>query len=246
MTAENFRVIASKIMDSEKKDSKKVFITTSATTGEGKTTVIINLAHALAQFGKRVIVMDADFRKPNVHKVMKMDLKPGLYQILFPDNSNEKISTLKTKNYPIIISAGIISKNPGEILNSSKFDHLITTLKSHFDFILIDSSPVLNIADSSIITRVCDGIIFILKSNTHEKGIIKRAFDQLSPNLTQNSQKGRKKTNETKIISSSNNNPAQLMGIVLNQFDFNNDPYGYGNYYEKYTKDYFSNDYSAH
>ena len=240
MIAESFRVIAKKIMDSANKNSKKVFVTTSSTTDEGKTTVTINLAHALAQFGKRVIVVDADLRKPSIHKVMKMNLKPGLYQILFPNKSNGEQQKLKVKNYPTIVSAGTISKNPVEILNSPKFDHLINALKNHFDFILIDSPPILNISDASIITRVCDGIIFTLKSNAHEKGIIKRAFNQLFVNSAEVAKNGHR-NNREETISSSNGNPVKLMGIILNQYDFKNDPYGYGEYYEEYTKDYFNN-----
>jgi succinoglycan biosynthesis transport protein ExoP len=232
MLAENFRLIATKIIETTKRNSQKVMLVTSSTPEEGKTTVTSNLAFAFAQLGKKVIVLDADFRRPNIHNIMKTAFQPGLSQLLDSKNPKEIMSKWKIKNNPAFFSAGVKSNNPTQTLNSPSFEYAIKLLKNNFDYVLIDTPPVLNISDTSIISQVSDGIIFVLKSNVHDQKLINRALTQLLPD------------SEQKQI---NNNPNQngkmqtkLIGIIMNQYDYKNETqYGYGNYYGKYAKEYF-------
>lgn len=240
MFSENFRVIAAKIIDSAKNNSTKVLLVTSSTPEEGKTTVTSNLAQALAHFGQRVMILDADFRRPNLHNIMKVNIKPGLSQILESKNLKEIAANWRSQSNPALIPAGIKSNNPAHILNSPNFKYLIKLLRNDFDFILIDSPPILNISDTSLISKVCDEVLFILKSNVHDKRIVKRAFNQLFPDSTKLSQNSHKKINYEDLISNSGNNSVKLMGIIMNQYDYKNENYyGYRNYYGKYAKDYF-------
>ncbi|MGV7222363.1 MAG: GumC family protein [Nitrospinales bacterium] len=231
MFAENFRLIATKIIETANNNSQKVMLVTSSTPEEGKTTVISNLAHAIAQLGKKVIVLDADFRRPNLHNIMKTALKPGLSQLLDSPNPKEIMSKWRIKNNPTFISAGIKSNNPTQTLNSPSFQYAIKLLRNNFDIILIDTPPVLNISDTSIISQVSDGILFVLKSNIHDKKLVNRALSQLLPDSNQNN------NNQNGTATT------KLMGIIMNQYDYKNETqYGYGNYYGKYAKEYFQED----
>ena len=232
MIAENFRLIATKIIETTKNTSLKVMLVTSSTPEEGKTTVTSNLAHALAQLGKKVVVLDADFRRPNLHNIVKTALKPGLSQLLDSKTPKEIMSKWKIKGNPTFISAGIKSNNPTQTLNSPNFEYAIKLLKNNFDVVLIDTPPVLNISDTSIISQVSDGIIFVLKSNVHDTKLIKRALTQLLPDSEPNSHNNHQSQNGSART--------KLVGLIMNQYDYKNETqYGYGNYYGKYAKEYF-------
>jgi capsular exopolysaccharide synthesis family protein len=232
MFAENFRLIATKIIETANNNSQKVMLVTSSTPEEGKTTVISNLAHAMAQLGKKVIVLDADFRRPNLHNIIKTALKPGLSQLLDSQNPKEIMSKWRIKSNPTFISAGVKSNNPTQALNSPSFQYAIKLLRNNFDIILIDTPPVLNISDTSLISQFSDGIIFVIKSNAHDKKLVKRALNQILPDSAQ--------YNQTNHQNQNGKVTTKLVGIIMNQYDYKNEiQYGYGNYYGKYAKEYF-------
>lgn len=160
------------------KDIKTLLITSSIQS-EGKSTVIINYAVTLAQSGKKVLLIDCDLRRPNIHKLLHEPNTEGLMNVLMREISFEKsIKTTKVKNLYAIVS-GPIPPNPSEVLGSKRLKELIETLKDHFDMILIDAPPVMPVTDAVVLSNIADGTILNLAVGKTEKEIFKRSINSL-------------------------------------------------------------------
>src|SRR5207249_3602387 len=140
--AECFRAIRTNVIFSAAGESSRSLVVTSTGPGEGKTLVAANLAAALAQAGQRVLLVDADMRKPRVHEVFGHRQEPGLSNVLV---GNAKASeAVKSAGVPGLwsLSAGMLPPNPAELLGSKRFREFIATLGQHFDWVVIDTPPV--------------------------------------------------------------------------------------------------------
>ncbi|SDN32558.1 capsular exopolysaccharide family [Paenibacillus sp. yr247] len=160
------------------RETKKILITSSQPS-EGKTTTIANLAVAYAQENKKVLVIDADLRKPTLHHIFMKSNRVGLTNILANQNSLEEIIVSTDIPNLSLISSGPIPPNPSELLASRKMIELLKQLEQDFDLILIDSPPTISVTDSQILSTMCDGVLFVIHSGKVKRQVVVKALQNL-------------------------------------------------------------------
>ncbi|MFS0555440.1 CpsD/CapB family tyrosine-protein kinase [Brevibacillus sp. 179-C9.3 HS] len=142
----------------------RTMIITSAQPGEGKTTTISNLAIAFAQAGVNVLLIDGDMRKPTLHHVFRLQNELGLSSLLNGQAElNEVIQPINV-NRMDVITAGPIPEAPTELLSSERMRKFMYDVKFRYELILIDSPPLLPVADSQVLSSLVDGVLLVLRS----------------------------------------------------------------------------------
>jgi capsular exopolysaccharide synthesis family protein len=153
---------------------------TSAHPGEGKTTTILNLAVAYAHVGKKVLLIDADTRRPMVHQSFRMDNEIGLTNVLTKQNSvSEAIKNTEIPNLSIMTS-GPKHYNTSELLASKTFDELLIELKQRFDVILIDTPPAFALMDAKIVAAKSDGVLLVVQYRKVKRGEANRLKEEFA------------------------------------------------------------------
>ncbi len=154
--------LASMLLHSSESDKRQVFMIGSAMPGEGKSTVACQLAKGLAKFGKSVALVDFDLRRPSIHRYMDLPLEPGVSEFLHGNLSLEDaIQTTETANLSVM-TAGDWHGNLHERCTSGRVDELFDFLRSSYDLVIVDSSPVLPVHDSRVVGKFTDGVILTL------------------------------------------------------------------------------------
>lgn len=212
--AEPYRVLRTNLQFSAIDTPLRTILITSATPGEGKTTTASNLALALAMAGHRTILIDADLRRPSIHRVLGMTNERGLTTALIGHQPVEEY--LQPTPIPTlgVITAGQIPPNPSELLGSQRMRDCLDRLKGldSVDYVIIDSSPVLLASDPLAIAPIVDGVVCIVDSRSARRRSIVRTQEAL-----------------TKV-------GANILGAVLNRHSQKSDPYYYA-YYEYSSPD---------
>jgi capsular exopolysaccharide synthesis family protein len=209
-SAEAFRTLRTNIQFSSLDKELKSIVVTSSGSGEGKSTVMSNLAITMAESGKRVILIDCDLRKPSIHKKMGVTNSVGLTNILVQDLKKEECMVTTTVNNLFIITSGPIPPNPAELLGSKKMRDFIEELKGEYDLVLIDAPPVLAVTDAQILSTIVDGVIFVASYGEAQKNAVvdaKQLIDKVG---------------------------GKVLGIVFNKV-----PEAVSGYYGKYYKGYY-------
>jgi len=227
--SETFRAARTSILFSAAQTGGKVFMITSPSPGDGKSTTIANLAVSIAQTNKRVCLVDADLRRPRLPKNFGVQFDTGSMQYLNGEATlDEVLRPCDFQTNLTLLTTGGRPKNPGELVASKGFADMLTELRSRFDFVLIDSPPVIPVADATSLSSVVDGIILVLRIR---RGVMLTA----------------RKTKERLDMVHAN-----LMGVIVNGVDENSyyneygtyyrgayyGGYNYGKYYEKQYSDY--------
>lgn len=177
--SEVYRILRTKIHFSSKDQELKTLMITSTQTGEGKTTTISNLAVTYAQEGKRVLLIDADMRKPSLHRVFSVPNYQGLSTLLTGHTSvQDSIQETIVSNLSLLPS-GPVPANPAELMDSVVMRELLEQLKPEYDVILLDTPSVLSVSDSVIVSALCDGVVMIVASGKVRKDHLKKAKEQL-------------------------------------------------------------------
>lgn len=177
--SEAFRTLRTNIQFANVDNELKSIAFTSAGPGEGKSSTIANIAVAIAQTGKSILVIDADLRNPSQHKIYGLSNGEGLSTTLVtevPLLSQVQKGALEGLD---VLPAGPIPPNPAELLGSRKMRQLLDEAKNHYDMILIDTPPTIAVADSSILAQIVDGVILILSSGEVNRDYAIRAKEQL-------------------------------------------------------------------
>ena len=214
LVGESFRTLRTRIQFSKTRSNAKTIIVTSSAPGEGKTMISLNLAGSFARDEKKTIIVDCDLRKPRVHSILQESVSPGLTDYLFGKVSFENIIKMSKLTKMDFIPAGTIHSNASEILNSKKMIALLQRLKETYDIIVLDSPPILAVADTEVLSNFVDASILVVSSNSTELEWIKQSVDLL------------KREQST------------FLGIVLNNYDF---AMGYPSSYKNHGY-YYSND----
>jgi capsular exopolysaccharide synthesis family protein len=180
LAAEKFRFLGIRLRYLQQKRRLKCMVVTSCVAGEGKSTVAGNLACALAgSKQQKVLLLEGDLRRPSLAQQLGLEALPGLSELL------ESSSDLPTNVYRLeslalwILPAGKPSLNPLEILQMGKLSALMDRLEAVFDWIVIDSPPVLPLADTSIWMRRADGILFVTRPGTTAKRQLQRSLEAI-------------------------------------------------------------------
>ncbi|WP_188993502.1 CpsD/CapB family tyrosine-protein kinase [Paenibacillus nasutitermitis] len=173
--SESYRKLRTNIQFSSLDTPMKVLMVASAQVDEGKTTTISNLAIAYAQEGKKVLLLDADLRKPSLHRVLSQNNRNGLTNILTDQIKwRDAIKSTEIENLSVLV-AGPIPPNPSEILGNHRMNSLLEELKEQFDIVLIDTPPILAVTDSLIVSALCDGVIMVVSAGKVDKELVKKA-----------------------------------------------------------------------
>lgn len=205
--AEAFRTLRSNIERSNAEQPPKTILVTSSRPGDGKTTVASNLASIYAQSGKRVILLDADLRRPAIHHAMGISNRLGL-STLFRENFKLEQVWKTAKNTPPslkVITSGTLPANPAELLGSEKMLYLMADLRKNADIIIIDSPPMV-VADVQIMASLVDGVILVIQPGKSIAEEAKSTFAQLK------------------------RSGAQVLGVVFNRISRWNNQQSYGGY----------------
>ena len=177
--SEVFRLLRTNIQYINKDEKSTAIMLTSTTPENGKTFVTANLAITLAQANKRVILVDSDIRKPRLHKVFELENELGLSDYL--SNSTDGLYIRKTNVENLsIVTAGTMVNNPSELIGQEKFKKTIEALKEKYDYVIIDSSPILMVTDSILISRVVDATILIAIYNKTRIDDLKSAIRRIN------------------------------------------------------------------
>lgn len=176
---ESYRTLRTNIQFASVVDDIKVILTTSTAPGEGKTSTATNLAVVSASAGKRVLLIDADMRKPQVHQRFRASNLFGLSSLLIKERSLEDCVVSTSTDGLYLLTSGPIPPNPAEILASRTFAELTNLLREEFDLIIIDSPPVLSVSDSLSLTRIADGVLFVIDAQKTHRTHVKRAIQSL-------------------------------------------------------------------
>ena len=178
IAAESYRTLRTSIQYSSFDKEIQVIVITSAEPGEGKSTTAGNLALALAQDGKSVILIDCDLRKPSLHKRFKVSNTIGLSEILIGNQKIGEVAQMHNDNL-VVLTSGKVPPNPSEMLASKAMTNLIGNLKDNFDYIVLDSAPVQVVTDSQILSTKADGTILVVKAQKTKRDSVKNAIGLL-------------------------------------------------------------------
>lgn len=194
---------------SSAKGCKKVIVT-SASPGEGKTTTCLNLAIAFAQTDTKVLIIDADLRKPRLYRHLSIERENGLSDLLCGlIETKDAIKHCEAHNLDCITS-GQLPPNPAELLSSKEFELLLEELGASYDYIFVDTPPVTVVTEAAAMAKAANGVILVVRQNNTIHESIERALANL------------KMTN------------AKLLGFILN--GASDGAYGYGRYNSSYRK----------
>ena len=197
---------------------------TSALPQEGKTTTSINTAVVLAQKGVRVLLIDADLRRPSIHKTLGMGPHSGLSNVLTGSTKLENAITSTTVLPNLfVLPAGTPPPNPAELLASANMRDVLSQLREQYDHIVIDTPPSLSVTDAVVLSPRADAVVLVIRSGQTTKQALRRSRD---------------------ILTQVN---AKVVGVLLNAVDLSSpDYYYYYEYQGKYARYYRDEDSSGH
>ncbi|MCA9929385.1 MAG: polysaccharide biosynthesis tyrosine autokinase [Anaerolineales bacterium] len=189
-TSEAYRVLRTAIQFAVADDkSKRVLLVSSAVPEEGKSTTAANLAIVMAQAGNRVLLVDADLRRPSQHRVFKVSNKRGLSDLMLQfaaDGSKDDMQGLledAVQQTPVddlsLITCGPIPPNPSELLASQKMDTMLEAAAIDYDFVILDSPPVLAVTDSMILSAKADAMLMVVRARKSRKQYVKDVTERL-------------------------------------------------------------------
>ena len=209
--SEAFRTIRTNIFFASFDTPKRLIGVTSSVPEEGKTLFAANLAVSIAQADKRVLLIDADMRRPRLHRIFNQKRAPGLSNLIMAEDIEGAIGEAIRK-LPIpgvdVIYSGDIPHNPNELLGSQKLKGIIDLISERYDYILFDSPPILSVSDPVVLTNRLDGTILIIHAEKTDKNALKQALESIPDE--------------------------KVMGLVLNNINIERDRYYYRYYHQYY------------
>ena len=213
---EAYRMLRTSVLLSSAGTPPKTILITSSQPGEGKTTTAVNTAISLTQLGANVLLIDADLRRPAVHKAFKVSHSRGLSNYL---SGNVALSDLIV-DLPIpnlsLLPCGPIPPNPAELVSSERMKEMLRVLSQLYDHIIVDSPPLINVTDPVILSTMVDGTILVVQASRSTRDMLRRSRQELF------------------------GVGAKVFGVVLNNVDIKRDGYDeyyYYRYYSNYAQD---------
>jgi len=217
--SEAIRTIYTSLLLSHVDNPPTKILITSAQPDEGKTTTTLNLARMQAMAGRKVLIIEADLRRPGISKILNLEDKPGLVELLMGEAEIEDVLIKDLESGAFVIPAGKATQNPPTLLNSNTMSRLIDVLDEHFDVLFIDSPPVLAVSDARILATKVDATVFIVRWADTSRDMVMAAVKQLS------------------------NSTGSLAGIILSMVDLKkNSKYQYSDsfYYQNRNNKYYT------
>ena len=214
LTAEAFRsTLASILFLTAKARSTKVLVFTSGNVADGKTTSITNIAIAAAEIGKRVLIIDADLRRPRIHEVFDLPNGCGLSTLLLLDEVSEKSLQALIQATEIsglhVLTAGPATESAGHLLYAPSLSALLRQVRDEYDLVLVDTPPMLNMPDARIVGALADAVVLIVRASQTDRATLLSARERFNEDQT------------------------NVLGTILNGWDPTRTPHEY-NYYREY------------
>lgn len=213
---EAYRMLRTSVLLSTAGTPPKIILVTSSQPGEGKTTTAVNTAISLTQLGANVLLIDADLRRPAVHKAFKISHARGLSNYLSGNVAlSELIVELPIPNLSVL-PCGPIPPNPAELVSSERMKEMLRVLGQLYDHIIVDSPPLINVTDPVILSTMVDGSILVVQAGRSTRDMLRRSRQELA------------------------GVGAKVFGVVLNNVDIKRDGYDeyyYYRYYSNYGQD---------
>jgi capsular exopolysaccharide synthesis family protein len=180
LAAEQYRSLRTRVTRAENGRAFRTIIITSPNKGDGKSLTAANLALTMAQeFQQRVLLLDADMRRPSVHRLFGISETPGLSDVLMGGATIDDALVAVAEHRLTVLPSGIIPTHPAELLGSAAMRRMLDTLRTRFDRILIDMPPVAPLADVAIASPMVDGVLMIVRAGVTPKPAIERALSGL-------------------------------------------------------------------
>jgi capsular exopolysaccharide synthesis family protein len=213
--AEACRALRTNVLFSSAEEGARNLVVTSTGPGEGKTIVAANLAIGFAQAGQRILLIDADLRRPRVHQIFRQNLEPGLSNLMV--GHSVPSACIRKSHVPglWVLTGGRIPPNPAELLGSRRFKDFIQSLGEHFDSVVIDSPPVMAVTDAAVTASAATGIVFVVGAEMTSRHAARTAIQELG--------KGR----------------PRFLGVVLNRVELERNAYYYSKYYRREYSQYY-------
>jgi len=215
LITEAYRKLRTSILYSRPGEPPKTILFTSSTAGEGKTISVANTAIMFAQLGYNCLVIDADLRRPSCHRALRVSNDRGLTDFLVGQEALANV----IKPTPIanlsVLNCGAVAPNPTELIASKKMRDALDNLKERFDFVLVDSPPVMPVSDAIVLSTMVDGVVYVVRGQETPKNTVKAAISQLK-----------------------NDHQAKILGVLLNRVDVR--AAEYDDYYVHDGDDYYS------
>lgn len=177
--SEAYRSLRTNIDFSSIDEKLQTIMVTSAGPGEGKSTTITNLAVTYAQSDRKVVLIDADLRKPTAHRTFALSNRWGLSSAIAQQCTIEESIQMTTIPNLDVITSGDIPPNPSEMMNSKRMTAMLEQLRSIYDIVLIDTPPLLAVTDAQIVATKCDGVIMVVDQGKVKRDIAKKAIQNL-------------------------------------------------------------------
>jgi polysaccharide biosynthesis transport protein len=213
---EAFRKLRTNVRLSIPNEGLQPLLVTSATMGEGKTVVASNLATTFALSEHRVLLIDADLRRPRLHRVFGISQEPGLSNLLVGQTSASQ-AVRKTHIAGLhVLPSGTLPPNPSELLESKRFKEFLAHLAQYFDWVVIDSPPVLPVTDAMVLSQNVAGVVLVTSADTTPVQAARAAIEQLDAAR------------------------ARIFGAVLNRVDLERRAYYYAHHYREDDERYYS------
>ena len=178
-TAEAIRTLRTAMHFGQTGDESRTIVVTSPSPAEGKSIVASNLAIAMAQAGRRVILIDADLRKPTQHEIFQVSQTPGLSTVLAERTPVEEVILRSVVDSLDLLPCGPIPANPVELLNNDLFEELLETLKGRYDKIILDTAPVMPVADARVVAAISDSCLLVLRAERSTRRLSVAARNEL-------------------------------------------------------------------
>lgn len=216
LMAERCRGIRTSLAFAQGTDALRTLMVTSPNSSEGKSSTAMNLALSFCQASKRVVLIDADMRRPRIHQVFPSPREKegaGLAALLSGTATMDEVILDAPDDAPTslkIIPCGALPANPAELLDTPAFRRVLSELRDRFDIVLVDTPPVLPVTDPLIIAREVDGVILVTRCEATTRGEVQRSLAQLAKGDT------------------------NLLGVVLNEVDARQERYAYNSSYYTY------------
>jgi len=177
LAGEQYRLLRTRLSRSESGRKAQAIIVTSPNKGDGKSLTAANLALTIAQeFQQRIVLVDADLRRPSVHSLFGIDDTPGLSDVLMGGATLDDSLLNVGEHRLTVLPAGLVPSHPAELLGSAAMRRVLDTLRGRFDRILIDMPPVAPLADVAVASALADGVLMIVRAGVTPKPAIERAL----------------------------------------------------------------------
>lgn len=220
MVAESCRSIRTNLMFLGGEDGLRRMLVTSAGPRDGKTTTTSNIGAVFAQSGLKVLLIDADMRRPRLHETFGMERAVGLSSVLMGEMSpGEAIQETPIDNLSIMTS-GPIPPNPTELMHTERFREVVRELDEMFDCVIFDTPPVTPVTDATLLSTSVDGVLLVVRAGKTRRELVKRTLDSL------------------RAVR------ANIFGVVMNDLDLTKRQYGYygSSYYYRRASRYYGSD----